>query len=186
MESKPDTTTGSSPLARGLPLAALAGGHDRGIIPARAGFTVLGGPPDGLPEDHPRSRGVYRMKIKALDANGGSSPLARGLLPPQVPFGPVRRIIPARAGFTASGMSAQAGSQDHPRSRGVYEEQSPNPDWSGGSSPLARGLLSGSCRLCGTPTDHPRSRGVYPSRLATASPTGGSSPLARGLPPGSA
>ena len=162
MESKPDTTTGSSPLARGLPLAALAGGHDRGIIPARAGFTVLGGPPDGLPEDHPRSRGVYRMKIKALDANGGSSPLARGLLPPQVPFGPVRRIIPARAGFTASGMSAQAGSQDHPRSRGVYIQVAVQlvVDW--GSSPLARGLH---LRILGIPTMSHPTRPRLPSLL---------------------
>ena len=141
------------------------------------------------------------MKIKALDANGGSSPLARGLLPPQVPFGPVRRIIPARAGFTASGMSAQAGSQDHPRSRGVYWNQHELQQRNRGSSPLARGLpineielrrafriiparagftrssRSRSTRL----RDHPRSRGVYAAVSTSDEWSEGSSPLARGL-----
>ena len=50
---------GSSPLARGLrrrlrePLQAL------GIIPARAGFTLIRTSLRGIPLDHPRSRGVY-------------------------------------------------------------------------------------------------------------------------------
>ena len=111
------------------------------------------------------------------------------------------RIIPARAGFTAPGLSRFARHRDHPRSRGVYEgfslDGSPDP----GSSPLARGLRDrGPCgRAClriiparagftrssppgpGRSEDHPRSRGVYSrNQLATVSMVG-SSPLARGL-----
>ena len=51
--------TGSSPLARGLPslVGSLA---DAGrIIPARAGFTGCDAPGSRVPQDHPRSRGVY-------------------------------------------------------------------------------------------------------------------------------
>ena len=55
--------TGSSPLARGLPQAVRRERADRGIIPARAGFT----PPyrDGSEQwpDHPRSRGVYATQL---------------------------------------------------------------------------------------------------------------------------
>ena len=53
------TYMGSSPLARGLqpPLGARYRG--RGIIPARAGFTVGCSVGRGFGWDHPRSRGVY-------------------------------------------------------------------------------------------------------------------------------
>ena len=52
---------GSSPLARGLHTKCRGLNHHPGIIPARAGFTcaLLSG--GGAPEDHPRSRGVYRV-----------------------------------------------------------------------------------------------------------------------------
>ena len=49
------------------------------IIPARAGFTA-GTPHEGsVPQDHPRSRGVYVVLMGAGAALAGSSPLARGL-----------------------------------------------------------------------------------------------------------
>ena len=75
------STTGSSPLARGLP-----GGQDdrrggRGIIPARAGFTENVTEEIEAKGDHPRSRGVYG--VLRLVGDGA------------------RWIIPARAGFTA-------------------------------------------------------------------------------------
>ena len=111
----------------------------------------------------------------------GSSPLARGLLPHGNGGFPRRRIIPARAGFTARAGDALWRAEDHPRSRGVYWKiQGPN--WINiGSSPLARGLLEAidkmddetriiPARAGFTPSprpttpgtlDHPRSRGVY-------------------------
>ena len=91
---------GSSPLARGLPIRDSMVTPPSGIIPARAGFTILGFLSSFPMADHPRSRGVYLMN--ALDAakGGGSSPLARGLREQPCIHGHGRRIIPARAGFT--------------------------------------------------------------------------------------
>ena len=53
---------GSSPLARGLQAAEELPLHGEWIIPARAGFTVLGEERIDVDQDHPRSRGVYSMK----------------------------------------------------------------------------------------------------------------------------
>ena len=55
-----------------------------GIIPARAGFTVTTLPAALAQEDHPRSRGVYRIAPRDLGRYSGSSPLARGLLRPVI------------------------------------------------------------------------------------------------------
>ena len=91
------------------------------------------------------------------------------------------RIIPARAGFTAHAPASPNPGTDHPRSRGVYACVGARVRVSGGSSPLARGLLRGGrglsppagiipARAGFTPQprrgerpggDHPRSRGVY-------------------------
>ena len=90
---------------------------------------------------------------------------------------------------------------DHPRSRGVYGNMRQGMESHGGSSPLARGLLTpagemimqgriiparagftgtrSTCRRAGT--DHPRSRGVYALTARNAFQAWGSSPLARGL-----
>ena len=173
--------SGSSPLARGLPLPATDVVFPEGIIPARAGFTwvvpasdtcqpdhprsrgvyvrvccvaraCVGSSPlaRGLPEsgtqarrrtrDHPRSRGVYVCITCVCVAVGGSSPLARGLRADDVQGHACLRIIPARAGFTASRWDWRSGWRDHPRSRGVYREELNTPTYMAGSSPLARGL----------------------------------------------
>ena len=95
------SSKGSSPLARGLrrlawwlvmwrgiiparagfTLRRTAGGLLGGIIPARAGFTDLGGRTISSLGDHPRSRGVYAVFHESLSSPSG--------------------IIPARAGFTS-------------------------------------------------------------------------------------
>ena len=133
--------SGSSPLARGLlPRAHLP--HPRpGIIPARAGFTILAVVPEDGNTDHPRSRGVYGMRVSLIHENAGSSPLARGLHDPRRRPGRLPRIIPARAGFTRFGSHPPGGHRDHPRSRGVYRPDGASSAVSAGSSPLARGLL---------------------------------------------
>ena len=132
---------GSSPLARGLPPPARGGGVPAGIIPARAGFTLApaGGPVEE--SDHPRSRGVYSPGRSRPEGNNGSSPLARGLLSIRSARATQRRIIPARAGFTAWNVALISELTDHPRSRGVYAEFAVAFAWLAGSSPLARGLL---------------------------------------------
>ena len=93
---------GSSPLARGLR-------HERGddvdrggIIPARAGFTWIRMAWARWRADHPRSRGVYEAPLTIRISQVGSSPLARGLPAPTPWTAWDRRIIPARAGFTAT------------------------------------------------------------------------------------
>ena len=174
----------------------------RGIIPARAGFTISAACAPLADTDHPRSRGVYDPNGNTDTFIYGSSPLARGLRPLPSRVISVTRIIPARAGFTDGSGQLYLRTRDHPRSRGVYP---PSP-WDGslrcGSSPLARGLPRG-CRarprLAGiiparagftgsenhsqvNDRDHPRSRGVYVRGLIGYWSAQGSSPLARGLP----
>ena len=212
---------GSSPLARGLRHGVLPGSGPPGIIPARAGFTRPKPASSPPPPDHPRSRGVYVIKAFADSGWLGSSPLARGLrqvvdglpvvggiIPARAGFTKARGrppltsgIIPARAGFTRGCRERQPGQWDHPRSRGVYALEERCLNNPGGSSPLARGLLSWfqsyvqpvriiparagftSSPAPGPPSsaDHPRSRGVYPQNFSAGSFFGGSSPLARGL-----
>ena len=113
-------STGSSPLARGLHALTKREQFIYRIIPARAGFTEsLYLVPSGH-EDHPRSRGVYRMRFRRRRLRAGSSPLARGLQPVGLRVADAIRIIPARAGFTAV--------------------MTPSHVTTIGSSPLARGL----------------------------------------------
>ena len=196
------TPAGSSPLARGLPrvLATEAGGGR--IIPARAGFTHE--PVRRRPRlrDHPRSRGVYWTSCHRFDPALGSSPLARGLHRDQAEDLADLRIIPARAGFTATRGRPAPGPPDHPRSRGVYRARDVASETALGSSPLARGLRGAGgddpldagiipARAGFTPVrtrrradsrDHPRSRGVYRMDRSVVFDVHGSSPLARGLP----
>ena len=199
----PEVSSGSSPLARGL-LAVVDGAQDRrGIIPARAGFTLQVNPFPCLFPDHPRSRGVYAASAVRAARSSGSSPLARGLQPPRRTVVRERRIIPARAGFTHHRARERNRTADHPRSRGVYPGIQRCRGHAAGSSPLARGLpplvgdddaqsriiparagfTQDGVRQLQDRRDHPRSRGVY-APGTTGTPTSrGSSPLARGLPP---
>ncbi|EGQ73021.1 hypothetical protein HMPREF9062_2123 [Actinomyces sp. oral taxon 448 str. F0400] len=173
---------GSSPLARGL-LTANQISHVR-------------------VKDHPRSRGVYLVILVLSIISSGSSPLARGLQPRRGAPTRGRGIIPARAGFTLLIVLDAPCQRDHPRSRGVYTRAACREALSGGSSPLARGLLSeqratqrvrgiiparaGFTPVCCAPSgrggDHPRSRGVYRCFGWRSTRRSGSSPLARGLP----
>ena len=192
---------GSSPLARGLLVSDPLGAVETRIIPARAGFTTCGCGGGCGGGDHPRSRGVYAQGAEHVVPVIGSSPLARGL--PAHSHGIVSRtrIIPARAGFTFGVSVYELCSEDHPRSRGVYELALVAAEVYEGSSPLARGLLIRESdatsldriiparagftrRRCGPGgpwRDHPRSRGVYFTGRTNMTRTYGSSPLARGL-----
>ena len=151
--------------------------------------------------DHPRSRGVYLSSVCVIMAIAGSSPLARGLRPRDVPVQIPQRIIPARAGFTSHHRFLVLCRRDHPRSRGVYARAMSRSRSHNGSSPLARGLraVGGKtfimrgiipARAGFTPRlvqpgrqrpDHPRSRGVYTTSARWRGGPSGSSPLARGL-----
>ena len=196
---------GSSPLARGLLGHFRIDPGDRGIIPARAGFTRSERGRGVQLWDHPRSRGVYPDAVVEKLADWGSSPLARGLPGGARPTQEDPGIIPARAGFTDGGDVDALALGDHPRSRGVYVGSHTASNMINGSSPLARGLLlavvgvgeppgiiparagftcsRGRCSAAGR--DHPRSRGVYCAWRPIRPSTEGSSPLARGLLQGS-
>ena len=134
---------GSSPLARGLPPAGRSFSQSVRIIPARAGFTGPGRRRGRDRRDHPRSRGVYGARARGTCTERGSSPLARGLrmTAPTIPA--EVRIIPARAGFTGRAELGGNWATDHPRSRGVYGPGALRRLDRYGSSPLARGLLTG-------------------------------------------
>ena len=54
---------------------------DRGIIPARAGFTTPRSGSTVRGPDHPRTRGVYGFCGVCVAVAAGSSPHARGLRP---------------------------------------------------------------------------------------------------------
>ena len=131
---------GSSPLARGLPARAHNHVYGRGIIPARAGFTIIFCAAMLRSTDHPRSRGVYRCAILCTRLWVGSSPLARGLLRQGLGEEVALGIIPARAGFTCPTPWPPHPGGDHPRSRGVYPATAGCWAANRGSSPRARGL----------------------------------------------
>ena len=131
---------GSSPLARGLPRRSVVEFGQARIIPARAGFTGLGDECWQQHGDHPRSRGVYAATPRDSRSMPGSSPLARGLREAEPQEEHLRRIIPARAGFTSYWRHAYDCETDHPRSRGVYTHSGVGILPGLGSSPLARGL----------------------------------------------
>ena len=174
----------------------------RGIIPARAGFTPCQPYSVAGSEDHPRSRGVYLKDTLESTGKAGSSPLARGLRRGMTDAPGAYGIIPARAGFTGRRGCSWVRLPDHPRSRGVYEEDYGSADDPKGSSPLARGLLlikvidnlidwiiparagftSFDTHFISLISDHPRSRGVYSMCHDLRPGEIGSSPLARGLP----
>ena len=172
---------GSSPLARGLRQGPWEPVCGPGIIPARAGFTIVIMDENKEYEDHPRSRGVYGPRRRPRGRKYGSSPLARGLRIVPGKYSARDRIIPARAGFTTRPAACRWISLDHPRSRGVYVRVTRAVLGDAGSSPLARGLrqLHGCRQSRGRiiparagftrggdghgphAGDHPRSRGVY-------------------------
>ena len=172
---------GSSPHARGLHHLTNLVEASNGIIPAHAGFTAGVHPRVSRPPDHPRTRGVYVARSPPTIVGGGSSPHARGLPEAREGPSPPARIIPARAGFTTPHPRRIRRGGDHPRTRGVYPDDSSVAQRHAGSSPHARGLqapagparrvhriiparagfTSGSSPSPSAPWDHPRTRGVY-------------------------
>ena len=194
--------SGSSPLARGTPLAA-AGRRDADrFIPARAGNTPHSARARRRRPVHPRSRGEHCHVIELSPHRRGSSPLARGT--PDLLDRPLLhvRFIPARAGNTAHGHAGDPCAPVHPRSRGEHRVSPAASSSRSGSSPLARGTRRGRrlegrvsrfipARAGNTPrarsrnpreTVHPRSRGEHFFAGFFEGAVFGSSPLARGTP----
>ena len=191
---------GSSPLARGTQNNRLSILLISGLIPARAGNTLLKKTPRGPPGAHPRSRGEHRPAISIWIPFRGSSPLARGTRKTAFKELSLIGLIPARAGNTRELQRRCAGARAHPRSRGEHIENPKARLPSPGSSPLARGtrkealeviqltgLIPARAGNTQSPEQqfrslraHPRSRGEHQLLRRADSPSLGSSPLARG------
>ena len=95
---------GSSPLARGPPVAILAQRVVTGLIPARAGTTRYRQHQEVHIWAHPRSRGDHLLPEGASKNASGSSPLARGPHRHNTIPGVRCGLIPARAGTTLADM----------------------------------------------------------------------------------
>ena len=130
---------GSSPLARGTPLAPTSASCAGRLIPARAGNTSRSSRPTRRPTAHPRSRGEHEMGRRRANSTSGSSPLARGTPCHIKRISEYHRLIPARAGNTAGKRCRDYGAAAHPRSRGEHTVDLAGAVISDGSSPLARG-----------------------------------------------
>ena len=111
---------GSSPLARGTPMGRPHHRERDRFIPARAGNTSkLTSASDPSPV-HPRSRGEHSPSSGRSVRFCGSSPLARGTLRFPIPWLPLYRFIPARAGNTGGCITNGSPNTVHPRSRGEH------------------------------------------------------------------
>ena len=156
--------TGSSPLARGGPRHHLPRPVRHGLIPARAGRTVLARRQQHTERAHPRSREADITPTSPTTPARGSSPLARGGLF-GVPFLPVPLgLIPARAGRTCPCPSTLRTERAHPRSRGADPKPLKVMHSERGSSPLARG---GRCDCVA----HGDPQGLIPARAGRTFPS---------------
>ena len=95
-----DLQQGSSPLARGTPPVGCTGKVFGGLIPARAGNTLMDGSRNFAKRAHPRSRGEHLMTLRVMSRARGSSPLARGTRGRSFSASTRPGLIPARAGNT--------------------------------------------------------------------------------------
>ena len=147
---------GSSPHARGAPLAAVRHRLERGIVPACAGSTSATAMPAGCLGDHSRMRGEHKADYPRHPVVKGSSPHARGAHTSQHQLrGPISEssphargapcracpggIIPACAGSTEVERLRAAASADHPHMRGEHFLHGAACGSAAGSSPHARG-----------------------------------------------
>ena len=113
---------GSSPLARGTRIPAACTLYLAGLIPARAGNTVIQDLVRTLRGAHPRSRGEHGVSSVSSRVMTGSSPLARGTLPPAPHPQALPGLIPARAGNTSANAAQTFLPWAHPRSRGEHDK----------------------------------------------------------------
>ena len=133
------TTPGSSPRGRGKPRSGHRSPSARGLIPARAGKTLVSWVRRSRAGAHPRAGGENDTGVLEVFEEGGSSPRGRGKRVVTEPGLYEVRLIPARAGKTSWRRSRIARASAHPRAGG---ENHAAIDWvarSEGSSPRGRG-----------------------------------------------
>ena len=154
------TELGSPPLARGILCSFSFQRLGKRITPACAGNTRENVRRITSSGDHPRLRGEYQLRRKLQEVALGSPPLARGIHLDFLDFVRAVRITPACAGNTLSPKNKGRQTEDHPRLRGEYRQQS-----------LMLSRYRGS----------PRLRGEYMSAASNITSAPGSPPLARGI-----
>jgi len=141
--------TGSSPRARGTRLGWRTAPQRRRFIPAGAGNTAphLRAGVEQLV--HPRGRGEHAAPLLPSVTWYGSSPRARGTRRcgawPSVGL----RFIPAGAGNTRQPAGPKGQQPVHPRGRGEHPRPECMNKLPHGSSPRARGTLTGGSSVCG-------------------------------------
>ena len=173
-----------------------------GLIPARAGKTLLTVGSLSALEAHPRAGGENDVVVFATPPFVGSSPRGRGKRSLVKSNHTVAGLIPARAGKTETFVHRDAFHQAHPRAGGENVAHAYHCPGRRGSSPRGRGKRSARAGLrssrrliparagktniardgwgdCGA---HPRAGGENPCHAYCFLPIEGSSPRGRGKP----
>ena len=196
-------SAGSSPRVRGKRRHQQVRGHAAGLIPARAGKTVLLRPNRSGSGAHPRACGENSQDFDHTHAQTGSSPRVRGKPARRRSRDHPRRLIPARAGKTYQAGLPIGAATAHPRACGENAYGRLRRGRPPGSSPRVRGKRrhrrrdtrdSGliPARAGKTATDmeivfasgaHPRACGENCSGPKSPRARLGSSPRVRGKPP---
>ena len=166
---------GSSPLARGTQVSLPNFLEQFGLIPARAGNTILRLTSGSTERAHPRSRGEHATSTGSESTAAGSSPLARGTHATALQFGSSAGLIPARAGNTMAISRVRVFLGAHPRSRGEHHDSVSFRFGVRGSSPLARGTLE-------DPRPGAEGPGLIPARAGNTAWTGAPEPPAGAHP----
>ena len=185
---------------RGKRVGGIGHGLRIRIIPARAGQTQPESYRRRSTPDHPRACGANPVIVTPFLNTAGSSPRVRGKQ-----FGRrlgelPDRIIPARAGQTASSGSGLPAASDHPRACGASPGPWSSDDMRGGSSPRVRGKrwrrsgfprrvriipararqTADGSKTGGGFADHPRACGANQAHQRAEFASAGSSPRVRG------
>ena len=193
---------GSSPRVRGKRPPPPPGPPPPGLIPARAGKTLVTIHGPAPQTAHPRACGENRRGWSRRSTGGGSSPRVRGkrLAVDLLVLRP--GLIPARAGKTPALGYLASGSRAHPRACGENRQGAPELRGAEGSSPRVRGkrrpaerfrlragLIPARAGKTGrgiggsaTTRAHPRACGENTDAGASAPASAGSSPRVRGKP----
>ena len=132
---------GSSPRGRGKRTVRACKFRTRRLIPARAGKTRAIRHAHGLSAAHPRAGGENQSWRARVLPSSGSSPRGRGKPSSLTAPPPQERLIPARAGKTASAALIVPEGTAHPRAGGENHLAPDGQVSALGSSPRGRGKL---------------------------------------------
>ena len=138
-KSKPFATLGSPPRVRGKALLFSLGVMFMGITPACAGKRRAAAYRAAAERDHPRVCGEKGLRYLQNSSAEGSPPRVRGKGKPIFSVGLCRRITPACAGKSRTGIFHQGCKWDHPRVCGEKRMGFRESKFAEGSPPRVRG-----------------------------------------------